>query len=87
MLIYIVYNNCGCGSNPRNMPETSNIGEVVEGGEGVTGWDYVCRAYCPATGEAIYSKIIHIRVAKVNEKRDYGKREIQRDRENTLIKY
>ena len=26
------------------------VGEVVEGGEGVTSWHYVCRAYCPSTG-------------------------------------
>lgn len=27
------------------------IGEVVEGGEGITSWQYVCRAFCPSTGE------------------------------------
>ena len=40
------------------------VGEVVEGGDGVTTWQYVCRAYCPATGESLYSEIVRIRVAK-----------------------
>ncbi|XP_023348181.1 uncharacterized protein LOC111716902 [Eurytemora carolleeae] len=39
-------------------------GEVVEGGDGVTVWQYVCRAYCPSTGESVYSDIVSIRVAK-----------------------
>lgn len=39
-------------------------GEVVEGGDGVSVWQYVCRAYCPCTGESLYSDIIRIRVAK-----------------------
>ena len=28
------------------------VGEVVEGGEGITAWQYVCRAFCPQTGAA-----------------------------------
>jgi hypothetical protein len=40
------------------------VGEVVEGGEGITCWQYVCRAYCPSTGECIYSDIVKLRVAK-----------------------
>ena len=27
------------------------VGEVVEGGEGITSWQYICRAFCPSTGE------------------------------------
>ena len=27
------------------------VGEVVEGGEGITSWQYICRAFCPFTGE------------------------------------
>ena len=26
------------------------VGEVVEGGEGITSWQYICRAFCPSTG-------------------------------------
>ena len=40
------------------------VGEVVEGGEGVTCWQYVCKAYCPSTGETLYSDIVKLRVAK-----------------------
>ena len=28
------------------------VGEVVEGGEGITSWQYICRAFCPSTGES-----------------------------------
>ena len=27
------------------------VGEVVEGGEGITSWQYICRAFCPFTGK------------------------------------
>ena len=27
------------------------VGEVVEGGEGITSWQYLCRAFCPSTGK------------------------------------
>lgn len=40
------------------------VGEVVEGGEGVTCWQYVCRAYCPSTGETVYSDVVRLRVAR-----------------------
>lgn len=40
------------------------VGEVVEGGEGVTSWQYVCRAYCPSTGESVYSDVVKLKVAK-----------------------
>ena len=40
------------------------VGEGVEGGEGITCWQYVCRAYCPSTGETMYSDIVKLRVAK-----------------------
>ena len=33
-------------------------------GEGVTCWQYVCKAYCPSTGETLYSDIVKLRVAK-----------------------
>ena len=26
------------------------VGEVVEGGEGITSWQYICKAFCPSTG-------------------------------------
>ena len=29
------------------------VGEVVEGGEGITSWQYICRAFCPSTGERV----------------------------------
>ena len=46
----------GGGSSVRSaITPVSNgrelIGEVVEGGEGITSWQYVCRAFCPSTGE------------------------------------
>ena len=31
------------------------VGEVVEGGEGITSWQYCCRAFCPSTGNVIHS--------------------------------
>ena len=31
------------------------VGEVVEGGEGITSWQYFCRAFCPSTGNVIHS--------------------------------
>ena len=40
------------------------VGEVVEGGEGITSWQYLCRAFCPSTGESVYSNIIKLKVAK-----------------------
>ena len=40
------------------------VGEVVEGGEGITNWQYVCRAYCPSTGESVYSDVVTLKVAK-----------------------
>jgi len=40
------------------------IGEVVEGGDGITCWQYICRAHCPSTGETIYSDVVRIQVAK-----------------------
>ena len=30
------------------------VGEVVEGGEGITSWQYCCRAFCPSTGNNIH---------------------------------
>jgi len=40
------------------------VGEVVEGGEGITSWEYVCKAYCPSTGESVYSDVVKLKVAK-----------------------
>ena len=30
----------------------------------MTCWQYVCKAYCPSTGETLYSDIVKLRVAK-----------------------
>ena len=40
------------------------IGLHLSLGEGVTCWQYVCKAYCPSTGETLYSDIVKLRVAK-----------------------
>lgn len=36
----------------------------MEGGEGITSWEYVCKAYCPSTGESVYSDVVKLKVAK-----------------------
>ena len=59
----MVIGNCRCGVAPVSGGREL-VGEVVEGGEGVTCWQYVCKAYCPSTGETLYSDIVKLRVAK-----------------------
>ena len=63
-----VMNNPATSSVRAAITPVSNgrelVGEVVEGGEGITSWQYLCRAFCPSTGETLYSNIVKLKVAK-----------------------